>query len=408
MTAVLPEGWRQVRLHDVAETALGKMLDAARPKGAHMTPYLRNANVQWGDVDTADVLTVSLSNDERERFLIETGDLLVCEGGEIGRAAIWRGGAGIMAYQKALHRVRSKGELDLRWLRYLLEHYATTGALAERATGSTIKHLPQRQLRELPVPLPPLEEQRRIVDLLEDHLSRLNGASANLAQSSRRVQALERSALLGLWEGSSRVAESRPVGLLGRVITGGTPRVRPDDGAADCAFLTPSDVGRGDRITSTSRALPRKAVERTRLTHGPAVYVVCIGATLGKVGWGTDGMGFNQQVNAVVTRDAAEARFLAALFASPPFQAQMRDEASATTMPILNKGRFTKLLVPLPEADHRAVLLNRYEAASSAAARLQQDVQQAVQRTQALRRALLAAAFAGRLATSTAQEGTHV
>jgi len=106
-----------------------------------------------------------------------------------------------MVYQKALHRVRSRGELDLRWLMYLLKHYADTGVLAARATGSTIQHLPQRQLRELPIPLPPFIEQLRIVEVLEGHLSRLDAAEAGLARSGRGLAILEGAALQAALEG---------------------------------------------------------------------------------------------------------------------------------------------------------------------------------------------------------------
>jgi type I restriction enzyme S subunit len=69
----------------------------------------------------------------------------------------------------------------------LLEHYARSGQLARLATGTTIAHLPQQQLRRVPVPLPPLDEQRRIVDLLDDHLSRLDAADAYLTGKSPKV-----------------------------------------------------------------------------------------------------------------------------------------------------------------------------------------------------------------------------
>ncbi len=194
----LPKDWRVLPLGEVAETSLGKMLDKARPKGDIRVPYLRNANVQWGRIDADDVLSVDLSVEECERFSLESGDLLVCEGGEIGRAAIWSGGRAPVAYPKALHRVRSRGDLDLRWLMYLLMHYADTGVLAARATGSTIQHLPQRQLRELPTLLPPFIDQLRIVEVLEGHLSHLDAAESSLGTAERRLKALHKSVLLGL------------------------------------------------------------------------------------------------------------------------------------------------------------------------------------------------------------------
>ncbi len=256
MTA-LPDHWRTVTLVEVADTALGKMLDKARPKGSIAVPYLRNVNVQWGRINTHDVLTVDLNEDERDRFALVPGDLLVCEGGDIGRAAIWHGGREYMAFQKALHRVRSRGDLDLRWLRYLLEHYALKGVLAERATGSTILHLPQQQLRRLPVPLPPLAEQRRVVETLEDHLSRLDAAGGDLSGARRRADRLKASALGWLWSESDHLAEHYSVDEIGPVITGATPRDRVStDERAVLPFVTPGDVRYGEKVVDVARSLP--------------------------------------------------------------------------------------------------------------------------------------------------------
>ena len=190
--------WPIVPLAEVAETALGKMLDRGKAKGHGQVPYLRNVNVQWGRIDTHDLLTMELADEERERFGVREGDLLVCEGGEIGRCAIWHGRTEYLAFQKALHRVRPGDALDARFLRYLLEHHAQNGALAKLSTGSTIAHLPQQQLRRVPVPLPPLDEQRRIVDLLEDHLSRLDAADEYLRTGAKRVQVVVKAVLLDL------------------------------------------------------------------------------------------------------------------------------------------------------------------------------------------------------------------
>lgn len=182
--------WPVRPLGEIAETALGKMLDKGKQKGLPQVPYLRNINVQWGRIDTDDLLTMELADNDRERFAVRPDDLLVCEGGEIGRCAIWHGRADYIAYQKALHRIRPGKSLDVRFLRYLMEHHSLSGTLAGLATGSTIAHLPQQQLRRVPVPHPPLEEQRRIVDILEDHLSRLDAAQSYLKSAESRESVL--------------------------------------------------------------------------------------------------------------------------------------------------------------------------------------------------------------------------
>lgn len=182
--------WPVEPLGEVASTALGKMLDRGKQKGLPSVAYLRNVNVQWGRIDTADLLTMELADNERARFGVEPGDLLVCEGGEVGRCAIWNGSFEYVAYQKALHRIRPTDRLDTKYLRYLLEHHSLSGTLARLATGSTIAHLPQQQLRRVPVPLPEIDQQRRIVTILEDHLSRLDAAATGLNSASRRLAAI--------------------------------------------------------------------------------------------------------------------------------------------------------------------------------------------------------------------------
>ncbi|MFF1299033.1 restriction endonuclease subunit S [Streptomyces sp. NPDC058296] len=185
----LPAGWAWAALGDVADTTLGKMLDKKQSTGLHPTPYLRNVNVQWGKIDTDDLLTMDIEPEDLSRFTVSKGDLVVCEGGEIGRCAIWNKDEPI-AYQKALHRVRPSQALDTRYLRYYLEYASVAGKLARFATGSTIKHLPQQRLREVPVPLPPLAEQQRIVEVLEEQLSRLDAAEASVRGALKRINRL--------------------------------------------------------------------------------------------------------------------------------------------------------------------------------------------------------------------------
>lgn len=194
----LPKGWTVAKIEEIADTALGKMLDKGQATGQHPVPYLRNINVQWGRISLADVAIMDIAPTEQEFFRLKEGDLLACEGGEIGRCAIWNGSGGYMAFQKALHRIRPKGAVDVRYLRYFLEYSASSGRLAKFATGSTIKHLSQRRLREIPVPVPPLEEQHRIVESLEDHLSRLDAAVRELKSAHKKIVAFRKSVLLGL------------------------------------------------------------------------------------------------------------------------------------------------------------------------------------------------------------------
>lgn len=183
----LPTGWEWTTLGEIAETSLGKMLDRGTFTGSNAVPYLRNINVQWGRFELADILTIEIPLERQSYFELRPGDLMVCEGGEIGRCAVWPGSKAYMAFQKALHRVRPYPGVDARFLRYLLEHYSHTNALVSYSTGSTIKHLPQQQLRRLPLPLPPAAEQRRIVSWLDVQLTCIEAAAASQLTAQGRI-----------------------------------------------------------------------------------------------------------------------------------------------------------------------------------------------------------------------------
>jgi type I restriction enzyme S subunit len=147
----------------IAEQRLGKMLDKAKNKG-ELRPYVRNLNVQWFRFALDDVLEMRIPDDEVREFLLQEGDLLICEGGEPGRAAIWRDVGQPMFFQKALHRVRPIPDVLPEFLAYRFRLDTWTGALDKLFTGATIKHLTGKALKEHRFPLPPLPEQKRIVE----------------------------------------------------------------------------------------------------------------------------------------------------------------------------------------------------------------------------------------------------
>lgn len=186
-----PEGakenraWPVVPLGQIAEVKLGKMLDKAKHQTGRRLPYLRNVNVRWGTIETHDLLEMNFEDDQLDRFGLKPNDVLVCEGGEPGRASTWNGRLPDLKFQKALHRVRFKVPFDPRLLVYFLELLAKTGGLERRFTGSTIKHFTREAFVQLPIPFPPEKEQRRIVAEIEKQFTRLEAGAA----ASRRVQA---------------------------------------------------------------------------------------------------------------------------------------------------------------------------------------------------------------------------
>ena len=158
--------WKKVKLGDITDSCLGKMLDAARNRGEYK-PYLANLNVRWGSFDTDRLSLMRFEEDENERYGIKYGDLIICEGGEPGRCAIWKEQLPDMKIQKALHRVRPKEELvDNFYLFYWFLLAGKRNWIDQYCTGATIKHLPGQKLKEVVVDLPPINVQHRIATIL--------------------------------------------------------------------------------------------------------------------------------------------------------------------------------------------------------------------------------------------------
>ena len=155
----------KVTIGKITDSCLGKMLDKEKNKGIPK-PYLANINVRWGDFDTDSLSYMRFEENENERYGIKDGDLIVCEGGEPGRCAIWDGRIADMKIQKALHRVRAKSGYDIRYIYYWMLLAGKNNALEKYFTGSTIKHLPGDRLKEIELEIPNYKEQVAVADLL--------------------------------------------------------------------------------------------------------------------------------------------------------------------------------------------------------------------------------------------------
>lgn len=200
--AAMPLSWAVARLDDVADVRLGKMLSRkAFREGLVLLEYLRNENVRWGSIDLSDMKSMGFKPDEIDRYRAVTGDLLVCEGGEPGRCAVYLGARPVM-YQKALHRVRPNAEAaSPHLLRYWLEHLAASGQLAPKIAQTTIQHLPLERIRALDMPLPPRREQDAIVDEIEQQLTRIDAGVASLGRVERELARYRASVLKAACEG---------------------------------------------------------------------------------------------------------------------------------------------------------------------------------------------------------------
>lgn len=164
----IPDGWKWVRLPEVGTSSLGKTLNKGLDTGNEV-PYLCSINVYWDGINLDQIKTAKFSEADTEKYLLRKGDLLICEGGDVGRSAVWDRDME-MYYQNALHCVRFFGAINPYYFKYCLELYKYNRILENASKGMTIKHLVQGSLYAIPFPLPPLAEQKRIVAKIEELL----------------------------------------------------------------------------------------------------------------------------------------------------------------------------------------------------------------------------------------------
>lgn len=157
--------WTQAKLGDYIVSFLGKMLDKNKNTGEYH-PYLGNSNVRWGEFELDDLAEMKFETHEHTRYGLKKGDLIICEGGEPGRCAIWEDEIPNMKIQKALHRVRTLPGLDSEYLYYWFLFSTRAGHIEPFFTGTTIKHLTGKALKEIPIIIPPLTYQQYSAKLL--------------------------------------------------------------------------------------------------------------------------------------------------------------------------------------------------------------------------------------------------
>jgi len=197
----VPTNWAVQELVDIAsECVLGKMLDKQKNIGTER-PYLGNINVRWGRFDLDDLKTMRIEDSEVERYSLIAGDLVICEGGEPGRCAIWSNNTNQVFIQKALHRVRLTASYSSKFAFYYLVYAVPLERVVKLFTGTTIKHLTGAGLKKVQLPVCSISEQQEIVNLLEEKLSIIEQNEKEIEDALIKAELLRQSILKKAFSG---------------------------------------------------------------------------------------------------------------------------------------------------------------------------------------------------------------
>lgn len=285
---VLPNDWTVSTVGAEFHIQLGKMLDAERNFGTPK-PYLGNRSVQWGRIDTERLDEVKLTSNDMQRYRLRIGDLLVCEGGEVGRAAIWLSPLEECYFQKALHRLRPTGSYSARLMQKLLERYSCTGLLKNYVTQTSIAHLPKDKFECIPIPVPTPAEQAVIDSALDD----ADALIESLEQLLAKKRQIKQGAMQELLTGQRRLPGFSdgwtPAKLedLAEIRSGGTPSTQKNEfWDGDIFWCTPTDITalNGSKyLTDTHRKITAMGMKACSADLIPANSIVMTSrATIGE------------------------------------------------------------------------------------------------------------------------------
>jgi len=187
----LPNGWGWVKFGDIAQHNSGKTLDKGRNQGI-LKSYITTSNLYWGRFDLSELREMPFQESELEKFSAEQGDLLICEGGDAGRAAVWMGEKPI-CFQNHIHRARFYGGINPFYIYRFFQKLSVTGEINQYRKGVGIASMSSKSLASIPIPLPPVAEQARIVyrvDQLMELCDKLDASCEN-AQNFHESMVLE-------------------------------------------------------------------------------------------------------------------------------------------------------------------------------------------------------------------------
>ena len=190
------KGWKIAKMSEISTSRLGKMLDAKKQTGQCSFPYLANINVRWFGFDFSSLRQMDFNEADQQEFSLLKGDLLVCEGGEVGRCAVWDNEISPCFYQKALHRIRCDFKKILPeylawWFKCNCDKEAFENVAGAKAT---IAHLPGVKLKNLNVATPPISLQQDFVTFLRE----LDKSKFSVSRQQKMIDSCQRGIILHL------------------------------------------------------------------------------------------------------------------------------------------------------------------------------------------------------------------
>lgn len=391
--------WESVALGELADIKLGKMLDKAKHTSGQLLPYLNNISLRWNDVDTTNLPQMYFKDSELERFGLRAGDVVVCEGGEPGRSAIWDGHLPNLKFQKAIHRVRFKVPYEATLLVLYLQRIVGTNRFEMLFTGGGIKHLTRETFALLKVPKPSVPEQQKIADFLTSVEKRIG----QLIQKKALLEDYKKGVMQQLFTKAIRFKddkgndfpdwEEKKLGEVCSFIKDGTHGTHPDDNSSNYFLLSAKNVKNGRVVFEDSdRRISEEefqSIYRNYSLQENDILLSIVG-TIGRAAiyQGEKNIAFQRSV-AFLRFDSDIASFMYQQFLGEDFQKQLLRKKVVGAQPGIYLGDISSIPILVPHADEQTKIADFLSAID----RKIESVATQITETQTFKRGLLQQMF---------------
>lgn len=406
---IIPKEWRAIKVSDAGVLIKGinyKKHEARNIQEPGLKPILRANNIN-GNLNFEDLVYVPEKRIALQQY-IDRHDILFCmsSGSKhlVGKSSqaekSFDGSYGAFC---ALFRPLS--EINPRFVGYFFQAPRYRKFISAISKGTNINNLKREHILDIDFCLPPAQEQDQIVSSLEELLSDLDNAIENLKKAQEQLKVYRQAVLKGAFEGcfskddlDRKSWKELAVDEIGEVITGNTPSKQETKYyGKDYPLYKPGDLDAGFMTTDSMDGLTEAGIKKARMLSAKSVLVTCIGATIGKTGLIRNAGACNQQINAIVPKDFMISEYVYYYCISPQFQEQIKTNASATTLPILNKTKFQRLMFLVPARDVQEKIVAEIESRFLVCDKMDESIGENLQKAKALRQSILKQAFEGKL-----------
>ncbi|PBB41305.1 restriction endonuclease subunit S [Mesorhizobium sp. WSM3866] len=359
-------GWDEAPLERIAAFRSGLWVGKKGPFST--AKVIRNTNIKPnGKLSLDDVAEIEVEKKQLQSRLLEFGDIILERSGggpkqPVGRAVCFELNESGYSFSNftSVIRVIDKKRVSYRFLHLVLNWWYNSGVTEKIQSNSTgIRNLDFTAYKALHVPIPPLERQLRLVALLDEAFEGLDRARAHAEANLQNTRELFESALHRALSDSNGEWEVKPLGELGLIQTGSTPKTsEPGNFGDHVPFIKPGDFRSDGTLDYYNFGLSEKGAKVSRLVAPGSALMVCIGATIGKTGFTDRAIATNQQINAITPTDGVLGEYLYYQMLTPEFQAAVIHKSGQATLPIINKSKWSQLSirVPLPRERQAAIV----------------------------------------------------